>query len=278
MAKVYLPLSLEELLGIISDQPAVRIFAGGTDLMVRLPFQGVESPLVCIEKVKELRVVEESADEVRIGAATTHSELVSGGLVKGLFPLLREAARHVGAPAVRNMGTIGGNICTASPAGDTLPPLYIYGAEVELRSPRGERRIPVEAFITGPGRTQLAPGEVLCAVVMRKDHGFNFNHFEKVGQRKAMAISVASFAFAAAIGAGGVVARARCAFGSVAPTVFTSRDLDECFAGKPMDGDTLVSAAAITREGVRPISDIRASAQYRRQVAGNLVRRLEETG
>jgi len=275
VASVYLPSSLDAVFRIMSDEPSVRLFAGGTDLMVRLPLQRAGVSLVCLEKVSELRGIDESADEVRIGAATTHSELISGSLTGKHFPLLREAARHIGAPAVRNMGTIGGNICTASPAGDTLPPLYILGAEVELRSPRGERRMPIDEFITGPGRTQLGPDEVLCGVVIRKDHGFNFHHFEKVGQRKAMAISIASFAFAAAVGADGSLARARCAFGSVAPTIFTSRALDECLAGNPIDTDVLVTAAALVREGVRPISDVRASKQYRRRVAGNLLMRLE---
>ncbi|MDD3846071.1 MAG: xanthine dehydrogenase family protein subunit M [Syntrophorhabdaceae bacterium] len=275
MAKVYLPSSLSAVFRIMSDEPSARLFAGGTDLMVRSSPQGTESPLVCLEGVGELRGIDESSGEVRIGAATTHGELISSSLIGDVFPVLGKAARHIGAPAVRNMGTIGGNICTASPAGDTLPALYILGAEVELRSPRGERRMPIDCFISGPGRTELRSGEVLCAVVIGKDHGFNFHHFEKVGQRKAMAISVASLAFAASIGADGTAAKARCAFGSVAPTVFTSRALDDCLAGNPMTKDVLARAAAIAREEVCPISDVRASEEYRRRVTGNLLMRLE---
>lgn len=235
-------------------------------------------PLLCLERVEELRGINESATEVRIGAATTLSELIASSLIAERFPLLRQAARHIGAPAVRNMGTLGGNICTASPAGDTLPPLHILNAEVELRSLKGQRRVPIAAFITGPGRTQLEEGEVLCAVVIGKDQGFNFHHFEKVGQRKAMAISVASLACAAETRRDGTIVKAHCAFGSVAPTVFTSRILDDTFAGNTLNRAVLERAAAIVREGVSPISDIRASMEYRRQVAGNLIMRLEGAG
>jgi xanthine dehydrogenase FAD-binding subunit len=228
--------------------------------------------------VEELRGIHESATEVRIGAATTHSELMRNPLIADRFPLLRQAARHIGAPAVRNMGTLGGNICTASPAGDTLPPLYILNADVELCSFKGRRRMPIGAFIPGPGRTQLEEGEVLCAVVIGKEQGFDLHHFEKVGQRKAMAISVASLAFAAETRRDGTIVKARCAFGSVAPMVFTSRLLNDTFAGNALNTAVLERAAAIVREGVNPISDIRASMDYRRQVAGNLVMRLEGAG
>jgi len=276
---VRVPSSLDEVFRLLREEPSARLFAGGTDVMVRsFPDTLRRGPFLCLERVEELRGVNESATEVRIGAATRLSELIASPLVADRFPLLREAARHIGAPAVRNMGTLGGNVCTASPAGDTLPPLYILDADVELRSLTGQRRMPISAFITGPGLTQLEEGEVLCAVVIGKAQGFNFHHFEKVGQRKAMAISIASLAFAARTGGDGTVVKARCAFGSVAPTVFTSRVLDDTFSGKTLDRDVLERAAAIIREGVDPISDIRASMEYRRQVAANLIMRLEGAG
>ncbi len=276
MGRVYLPKSLKAVFEILSGEPSARLFAGGTDLLVRLWAQRKdEGSLICLEGVDELRGVSDSDGEVRIGAGTTHSEVIASGLIRACFPLLGEAVRHIGAPAVRNMGTIGGNICTASPAGDTLPPLYILDADVELRSPQGGRRMPVSGFVTGPGRTGLRPGEVLIAVWIKKDHGFNFHHFEKVGQRRAMAISVASLAFAACLDTHGIVANARCAFGSVAPTVFTSEAVDGCFSGNPMNEGVLRAAAALVREGVSPISDVRGSQEYRRYVAGNLLLRLE---
>lgn len=276
MGKVHLPGSLPAVFDILSREPEAVLYAGGTDIFVKSPLgKGDNRPFVCLEKIDELKGVTDLGDEVRIGACTAHSELIAGRLIGEHFPLLKRAAAHIGAPAVRNMGTIGGNICTASPAGDTLPPLYIYDAEVELYSGDRVRRLHVSEFIKGPGQTVLKGGEVLSAVYIRKDHGYTFCHFEKVGQRKAMAISVASFAFAAALSEDGPVGRARCAFGSVAPTVLTMERVDRCFYGRNVDMDVLKQAAALVREGVSPISDVRASKEYRRCVAGNLVMRLE---
>lgn len=276
MGKVYLPGSLTEVFDIMSVEPEAVLYAGGTDLFVRSPLgKGYGGPLVCLENVDALKGAVDLGDEVRIGACTTHSELIADPLVRGHFPLLIRAAGHIGAPAVRSMGTIGGNICTASPAGDTLPPLYIFDAEVELCRGESRRRLPVKEFITGPGRTELKKGEVLSAVFIRKDHDLTFCHFEKVGQRKAMAITVASFAFAAGFDKDGFARKARCAFGSVAPTVLTIEAVDMFFTGRPIDEDTLKRASELVREGVSPISDVRASAEYRAVVAGNLVMRLE---
>lgn len=276
MGKVYLPGSLPEVFDILSREPGAVLFAGGTDIFVKSPpGKGNDRPFVCLERVDELKGVSDHGGEIRIGACTTHNELIANRLIGEHLPLLARAARHIGAPAVRNMGTLGGNICTASPAGDTLPPLYIYDAEVELHSGSRRRRLPLSGFIEGPGQTMLEGGEVLSAVYIRKGHGYTFCHFEKVGQRRAMAISVASFAFAAALSEYGSVEHARCAFGSVAPTVLSVDAVDRCLTGRRIDEEVLKQAAALTREGVSPISDVRASEGYRRAVAGNLVMRLE---
>lgn len=276
MGKVYLPGSLAAVFDILSREPQAAVYAGGTDIFVKSPLGRPDvRPLACLERIDELKGVSDLGGEVRIGACTTHSELIASRPIREHFPLLERAARHIGALAVRNMGTIGGNICTASPAGDTLPPLYIYDAEVELQSGDHRRRLPLSGFIKDPGRTVLGSGEVLLAVYLKKGHGYTFCHFEKVGQRKAMAISVASFAFAAAFSEDGSVRRARCAFGSVAPTVLTLEAVDRCLAGRLVDEWSLRQAAALVREGVSPISDVRASKEYRRAVAGNLVMRLE---
>ena len=278
MGKVYLPASLKAALDILSGEPQAALYAGGTDILVKsLPGRQDDRPLVCLERVGELKGISDHRDEVRIGACTTHSEIISNRLVGDHFPLLKRAAAHLGSPAIRNMGTIGGNICTASPAGDTLPPLYIYGAEVLLHTGNGVRRLPLSSFIQGPGLTMLERGEVLSTISIRKGHGFTVSHFEKTGQRRAMAISVASFAFAAGLTEDGLVEKARCAFGSVAPTVLTMEAVDDCFAGRYIDERTLTEAAVLVREGVAPISDVRASKEYRRAVAGNLVMRLEST-
>jgi xanthine dehydrogenase FAD-binding subunit len=182
----------------------------------------------------------------------------------------------LGSPPIRNMGTIGGNIVTASPAGDTLPPLYVLEAALELRTRDDSRRISVKDFIKGPGVTDIRPGEILAGVWLRKDPGLNLHHFEKVGQRKALAIALVSLAAVAEISGDGIVKRFRCAWGSVGPTIIMSSSAEASLIGHPLSLKHLNECAAYARKAVSPMDDIRAGASYRRQVSGNLLLRLTE--
>jgi xanthine dehydrogenase FAD-binding subunit len=172
------------------------------------------------------------------------------------------------------MGTIGGNICTASPAGDTLPPLYILQAEVELCSRDDVRILPIREFITGPGETQLRKGEILKGVVVKKPVGYNVHHFEKVGQRKSMACAIASMASLLQVSPSGVIEAARLAWGSVGPTVVTAAAVEDALIGEKLSKEMLANVALRIRQIVEPINDVRASADYRRIVSGNLLLRL----
>jgi len=275
MRKVFLPQNLEALWPLMAEFPGALIYAGGTDLLVKLRLRLVDPPaLICLERIEELKGVKDQGEEVFIGAATTHSVLLGDPLIKMHFPVLTQALKVLGSPLVRNMGTIGGNLITASPAGDTLPPLYVLGAEVELRTKNNRCRLPVQDFIRGPGNTLLAPGEILTGVRIRKHPEINIHHFEKVGQRKALAIALVSLAAALQIGGDGRVQKARLAWGSVGPTVVTSREVEAALEGNPLSLDALEKAATLARFAVSPIDDVRACADYRRRVAGNLLLRL----
>jgi xanthine dehydrogenase FAD-binding subunit len=194
-------------------------------------------------------------------------------VVRDFLPLLHRAAGVFASPTVRNMATIGGNLCTASPAGDALPPLYVMNASVELRSPRGERSVPVDRFITGPRQTCLHRDELVTAVSVPIPLGFDIHHFEKVGQRAAQAIAVVSMAGLVALD-GATVRRARFAWGSVGPGIVRCPQAEKLLEGQPLTLTSLRAAAAAVGSAVTPISDVRASADYRRQVAGNLLLRL----
>jgi xanthine dehydrogenase FAD-binding subunit len=170
------------------------------------------------------------------------------------------------------MGTVGGNLCTASPAGDCLPPLYALGAEAVLRSKDDERALPIGEFILGPGRTALEPGEILCEIRAPLVPGLH--HFEKVGQRNALAIAVVSLAAVVRLGRGGIVEEARLALGSVGPTVVRPLQAEMALTGRRLAMGVLAEAAELVRAAVSPIDDLRASAAYRREVAGNLLLRL----
>jgi xanthine dehydrogenase FAD-binding subunit len=172
------------------------------------------------------------------------------------------------------MGTIGGNLCTASPAGDTLPPLYVLGADLELSTQSHRRTVPVDAFIAGPGKTALRPGEILTGIRLNRPDGYGIHHYEKVGQRKALACAIASMAALLKVSAAGVIEAARFAWGSVGPTVVTSAGVETALIGERLSPAVLETAARLARQTVSPIDDLRASADYRRRVSGNLLLRL----
>jgi len=277
MRKVFLPRNMGELWSIMTDEPAARVYAGGTDLLVSMRSGAVVAPvLICLERLPELQGVREEGGEMWLGAATTHAALLRNPLVARHLPLLVQAVRTLGSPPIRNMGTIGGNVCTASPAGDTLPPLYVLAAEVELQHAGSRRRLPVREFITGPGQTRLAAGEILTGIHIRKPVEANCQRFEKIGQRRALACCIASLEALLTLTPAGVVISARLAWGSVGPTVVEAPAAEAALTGSVLSRDTLNRAAAFARQAVAPIDDIRASAAYRREVAGNLLLRLPQ--
>jgi len=284
---VLFPRHLKQLFKALAE-PGARILAGGTDLLVRLRSKP-DSPdgpgtLVSLDRLAALRgVTEEGAGHepsgglhriLRLGAACTHAELLAHPLVRARLPMLAQALADLGSPPIRNMGTLGGNICTASPAGDTLPPLLVLGAEVELASATKTRLLPLEQFLLGPGRTALQPGEVLTAVRVPVPALHTRQHFEKVGRRDALAVAVVSLAALVRLGHGGKIAEARLAWGSVAPTVWRCPEAEAALVGRRLSLTALAEAATLVRTQVQPISDVRASADYRREVAGNLLLRL----
>jgi len=275
MREVFLPRTLQELWQILEDEPQASLYAGGTDLLVKMR-NGLVQPrqLVCLEGIDDLKRVEDRGEEVFIGPCMTFTELLRNRLMRNHFPVLIKGLEVLGSPPIRNMGTIGGNIVTASPAGDTLPPLYVLGAEIELRKRDSSRRLPLKDFIKGPGQTLLDSGEVLTALFMRKRTNWNLHHYEKVGQRKALAIAIVSLAAVISLSDDGTVKEARLAWGSVAPTVVLSAEVEAMLVGNRLSRQVLEEAAQAVRKRVKPIDDIRASSSYRRQVAGNLLLRL----
>jgi CO/xanthine dehydrogenase FAD-binding subunit len=275
MREVFLPRNLEDLWPRMAEEPQAMVYAGGTDLLVRLRLRLVDPPtLIGLERIEDLKKVEDRGTEIFIGALATHAQLIAAPLINNHFPVLTKALQVLGSPPIRHMGTLGGNLITASPAGDTLPPLVVLGGEVELRSRKACRRLPVQDFILGPGKTLLGPGEILTGVWIRKQPEFNRQHFEKVGQRKALAISLVSLAAVLSLTEEGIVRKARLAWGSVGPTVMTCRSAESTLEGNPLVYEVLERAAVLVRAAVSPIDDVRASAEYRRLVAGNLLMRL----
>lgn len=277
MKTVLLPRSLAELWRYWENEPEARLYAGGTDLLVEMRHSLVKpKTLICLERLEELQGISEAGDFIRLGSGTTHTRLLENLLVRKHLPILAQALAVLGSPLIRNMGTIGGNICTASPAGDTLPPLYALEAEVELHHQGGFRRLPLKDFLTGPGQTTCGQGEILRSIWIPKADGYDLQHFEKVGQRAALTISIVSLAALVRRSPAGVVAKARLAWGSLGPTIVTCPAAETALVGERLTITMLRRAAACIRQAASPISDIRAGAEYRRALAGNLLLRLLE--
>jgi CO/xanthine dehydrogenase FAD-binding subunit len=242
------PRSLEEALRMKSERPDAVPITGGTDLMVDLNFDRRRPEVVLnLGEVAELRGWSREDGTLRLGAALTYTEAMEERL-SSLLPALAEASRTVGSPQIRNRGTIGGNLGTASPAGDALPPLLVEEAEVELASASGSRRLALDEFLVGPKRNALGADELIVAVHVHPSGASQT--FMKVGPRNAMVIAVCSLAVA--------VDRERdelrAAFGSAGPVPTLVRaPLAES------DGFPALVASAAT-----PIDDVRGTAAYRR--------------
>jgi CO/xanthine dehydrogenase FAD-binding subunit len=242
------PRTLDEALRLKAEHPAAVPIEGGTDVMVELNFDRARpDALLNLNWVDELKGWSRENGTLRLGASLTYTEAMQPALA-GLLPALAEASRTIGSPQIRNRGTIGGNLGTASPAGDALPPLLLEDAEVELASVRGRRRLPLQEFLVGPKRNALEPEELIVAVFVRPSG--NPQTFMKVGPRNAMVIAVCSLALAVDRERGEL----RAAYGSAGPVpalVAAPMTERETFAEQ-------VAAAA------SPIDDVRGSARYRR--------------
>jgi len=246
--EVHSPRSLDEALALKASEPELLPIEGGTDVMVEINFDRVRPPgLLDLNRVAELKGWARDNGSLRLGAALTYSELRQPPLAE-LLPALAEAARTVGSPQIQNRGTIGGNLGTSSPAGDSLPPLLIEGAEVEAASVRGTRRIPLADFLLGPKRNALAGNELIVAVYVSPSGAAQT--FMKVGPRNAMVIAVVSLALAADRERDEL----RASFGSAGPVPgLVTAPLE--------DRQRFPSAVA---EAATPIDDQRGTASYRR--------------
>jgi xanthine dehydrogenase small subunit len=263
------PATLDEALRILRDEARMPI-AGATDVYVALNFGTLAARrFVDLWGLDELRGISvrgapgssPGQGTLVIGALATYTDLIRSPYVGERLPMLVDASRLVGGVQIQNRGTIGGNLANASPAGDSLPVLAAAGATVVVRSLAGERRVPVDAFFTGYRATVLRPDELIVAVEVAPVHGRQW--FRKVGTRAAQAISKVVVAAVRA-------PEPRFAIGSVAPTVVRARDTERALAG----GASIDEAAEILGEEIVPIDDVRSTADYRRRVAVNLLRRF----
>ena len=273
---MFSPSSIEECLYFIHDNERhVRIIAGGTDAVVRMK-DGAWIPdiWINIKQLENLRYIREEKNGIHIGPLTTHTDIVHSELLQEKADVLVGASREVGAIQLQNMGTVGGNLGTASPAGDTIPALFVLDAQIELSSFRDKRVIPISEFFTGPGRTVQEQDEMITNIIIQPQAENEIGIFEKLGPRKAQSIAIVNVAISLKMGSnpreclGGKIA-----FGSVAPTIIRSRKCEKMLALGPLETIAIQDIAGAAWKEVMPISDGRASAKYRRSMASALLER-----
>lgn len=270
--ELLVPEDKDELFSLLEGDN-YNFLAGGTDLFVKIK-KGLLSPEVVIDLTEVITgpKFEDNRDKIKIKATATHSDLAESSLINGELPVLARSAGAVGATQLRNMGTIGGNICNASPSADTLIALYLLNAEVNLVNQDGRRSMPIRDFIAGPGETELMSGEYLESITVPKLSGEFRHFFKKVGRRNALEISVCSMGYLLRE-ANGVIEELRLAFGAVAPTITRPTSVEEALQKEKISEEAISKAKELLRDEISPISDIRGSAEYREAVA---LRSLEE--
>ena len=271
------PLSMSEALEAKAAHPEAVPIRGGTDLMVELNFARSRPDVVLdLSRLEELEEWGAEDGLLRVGAGVSYARIIAE--IGDHLPGLAMASRTVGSPQIRNRGTVGGNLGTASPAGDALPPLYASDAEVEVISVGGRRRIPVADFVRGPKRNALAPNELISAFYIARADGPQ--QYSKIGTRNAMVIAVSAFALALHPGRG----RVGTCVGSAGPTPIRAEEAERFVRGVMEEGGLWESRAAIPEAALRrfgelvagaarPIDDVRGTAEYRRHSVGVLARR-----
>ena len=269
------PGSLGAVLNLLAAEPGVWTpIAGGTELMVAFSAGRLNAQkLVSLWGISDLRSIETKPESVAIGAAATFLDLRRDAVIAADFPLLARAASWIGSIANQSRATLGGNLVNGSPAADSSPALFAYDAEIEMISARGRRRVPYSEFHTGYKRNVLAPDELLYAIHLPRRFARHRQYLRKVGTRRAMAIAKVALG-ATALLEENVVREIRIGAASLAPYPVRLVGTEAALLGNSITRETLQAARSALLAEIKPIDDIRSTAQYRRRVAVNLLEEL----
>lgn len=271
----YQPESLKEAYQLMEKVKGEALYvAGGTDVIVRIKQRAIQpEALISLRRVQEIKEIKENGGVV-IGAGVLFREIEHSDFIARHHKALWQAARVLANPQIRNVATIGGNICNAAPSADSAPPLLAMEAEVELEGPGGSRKIMLEDLFTGPGETAKEPEEIMTRIVIPQQPANTATSFLKIG-RVSQDIAIANAAALVTI-EGGVCKKCRLAVGAVAPVPLRLKSIEERVEGQKIEEDLLQEIEEMVTKAVSPITDVRSTAEYRRAVSGVLVKRAIE--
>jgi len=267
------PRTLEDALVLLQQhQNDIRIIAGGSDIIIQLRDGAVKTEkLLNILPVKDLRFIEERDGKIHVGALSTYTEIITSQPIRKHAWILVEAAKQIGAAQLQNTATIGGNLGNASPAADSLPPLYALGATVVTRNMSSRREIPIDRFFVGYRKTALKPDELIEEIYFDQLTRNDAGAYLKLGLRKANAISIVDVAAILREKRGDSYGDVKIALGAVAPTIVRAHSCEQDLIGKRLTKKSLQEAAKLASQDTSPITDIRGSAEYRRKIVSSLV-------
>ncbi len=273
------PLSMEDAVGLIAGSVGnAAILAGGSDLLVRMKGGFIEPDLIVdIKAIEGLSEIRETPDGFRIGAAVPCAVLKENAALKAAWPGVVEAASLIGSKQVQGRCTMAGNLCNASPAADSVPALVAADALASIVGPGGRRTAPVGSVPVAPGKTSLAKGEIIEAILLPKRLPHSGDAYLRFIPRTEMDIAVVSAGVNLTLDQGGTIVAARFALGAVAPTVLLVEDAAQLLIGSKLDEATLDRLAKVCSDACRPIDDKRGTIEFRRKVAGVLAKRVAVT-
>lgn len=269
------PKTIEEACSLLSQHgDKARLIAGGTDLLIIMKHKEVTPEyLVGLKGIPNLDSIDADAEGVRIGALATLRSIGDSAVVRERFPFLADIAGKMATHQIRNMGTIGGNICNAAPSADTAPSLICLGAKAKLVGPKKERIVAVEEFFTGPGETVLKAGEILTEIQVPNQPAHTGGAYLRLTRLSVDLAVVGVAALVTLEGKGGLCKEARIALGAVAPTPIRAKKAEGVITGKKIEDGLIEEAAQIASEEARPITDVRGSAPYRTDIVRVLTKR-----
>jgi carbon-monoxide dehydrogenase medium subunit len=277
----YEPTSIQEAIEIKKKhREKAKLMAGGTDLLVHLKKKLITADhIISLAKIDALRQIKEEGSALKIGACVTMSQLSKSTIIQKKFSAIKAAGDNLGTHLIRNRATLGGNVCNASPAGEALPSLIVYQAQVLLEGPEGKREMAIESFFKGPGKTDIKEGEILVGFQLPLPKKNSGAHYLQLGKRKSSEINVVNVASFVEINpADQTIKNARIALGSVAATPIRSFHAEDALKDKAAGEAAFYEAGEAARQkDCKPIDDFRGTAAYRRAMIGVLTKRTLET-
>ncbi len=271
------PKTLDEATALLADNPNLKVIAGGTDLLIKMYHGKIEkAELLSIRKIKAFEDIRKLQDgTIVIGALATFAKIANDPVITENIPILREAALSMGSPQIRNIATIGGNICNGATSADSASSLFALNARLKLQAKQGERVIPIEEFYLGPGKVDLQPGEILTQIIIALEDYVGYGgHYFKCSMRKAMDIATLGVAALCKIKDGNVFDDVRIGLGVAAPTPIRCKEAENYAKGKVASAETLAEIARLSVKSTKARTSWRASKGYREHLVEELSQRV----